>query len=44
MSIYSVLILECSKTSLCAISYEVQCYDLPSGGVDGTVVNNLAAK
>ena len=27
-----------------AISYEVQCNDLPSGGVDRTAVNNLAAK
>ena len=27
-----------------AISFEVQCNDLPSGGVDRTAVNNLAAK
>ena len=32
------------KTSLCAISYEVQCNDLPFVGVHRTVVNNLAAK
>ena len=27
-----------------AISYEVQCNDLPSDGIDRTAVNNLAAK
>ena len=32
------------KNFFCAISYEVQCNDLPSGGVDRTAVNNLAAK
>ena len=32
------------KNFFCATSYEVQCNDLPSGGVDRTTVNNLAVK